>query len=120
MDWNVGSGVATIVAVADGSASIYLSNGGGSVGGGQADTTIRDAALRAVAIACSSLPHMRKTEEFALPKPNHVCFYAVSDDGVFGVSVLTQDLIDGAHPLSALGNVMQKIIARYSALPAGG
>jgi hypothetical protein len=118
MDWNVGSGVATVVAVADGSASIYLSNGGGSMGGGQADTAIRDAALRAVAIARNSLPHMSKTEEFPLPEARHVCFYAINNNGVFGLSVLTQDLIDGAHPLSALGNVMQEIITRYRALPA--
>jgi hypothetical protein len=117
MDWNVGRGVATTVAVADGSASIYLSNGGGSVGGGQADLAISDAALRAIAIARSSLQHMQKTEDFVLPEANHVCFYAVSDKGVFGAAVLTQDVISGTHPLSALGNIMQEIIARYRALP---
>jgi len=34
MDWAVTTGVATVVAVSDGSASIYYSSGGGSIGGG--------------------------------------------------------------------------------------
>ena len=51
MDWAAKSGVATVVAVSDGSASIYYSSGGGSIGGGYARPAIRDAALHAVSIA---------------------------------------------------------------------
>lgn len=38
MDWGVTNGTATVVAISDGTASIYLSSGGGSIGGGQAMT----------------------------------------------------------------------------------
>src|SRR4029077_10438111 len=34
MDWSLGSGTATVVAISDGTASVYLSSGGGSIGGG--------------------------------------------------------------------------------------
>ena len=34
-DWNDAEGTTTIIAVADGSASVYRSNGAGSIGGGQ-------------------------------------------------------------------------------------
>src|SRR5256886_3395486 len=51
MDWAVTSGVATVVAVSDGSASIYYSGGGGSIGGGDARPAIRDAGVHAVSIA---------------------------------------------------------------------
>src|SRR5271169_1674268 len=42
MDWAFTSGVVTVVAVSDGSASIYYGNGGGSIGGGYARPAIRD------------------------------------------------------------------------------
>src|SRR5688500_6800465 len=35
MDWNMGEGVATTVAYQTGDASMYLSSGGGIIGGGQ-------------------------------------------------------------------------------------
>ena len=35
MDWNIGKAVASVLAVADGTASVYLSSGGGYLGGGQ-------------------------------------------------------------------------------------
>jgi hypothetical protein len=51
MDWHVGNGTATVLAAADGSASLYLSSGGGFIGGGQKFASIRTAALHAIDLA---------------------------------------------------------------------
>ena len=50
LGWVVGDATATIVAVSDGSASIYLSNGGGYLGGGGHES-IRNAASKMVEAA---------------------------------------------------------------------
>lgn len=46
----------TVVATDDGSASIYFSNGGGLMGGGQRHEAIRRAALEMIGVAGQSVP----------------------------------------------------------------
>ena len=113
MDWNTGNGIATVVAFADGTASMYLSSGGGSIGGGQAHREIREAALRAVSLAEEVQPKMEVVFTFPLPKPGEVMFYLVSGSGVYSTSAQAKDLADGNHSLSPLGNAMQNIITQY-------
>ena len=48
VDWGLPEGTATVVAIADGSASVYLSSGGALIGGGQSHQSIHDAALTTV------------------------------------------------------------------------
>ncbi|HEX6495514.1 MAG TPA: hypothetical protein VF018_08530, partial [Acidobacteriaceae bacterium] len=64
MDWNVSNGTATVLAAADGTASVYLSSGGGFLGGGQKYPTIRDAALRAIHLATNLLPCSDRLNEW--------------------------------------------------------
>ena len=67
MDWGIQSGTVTVVAMSDGSASIYLSSGGGSLGGiGQ--EAIRNAAKHAVGLASSVQRQMKETKTFPLPQ----------------------------------------------------
>ena len=49
MDWHVDKGTVTVLAAADGTASLYLSSGGGFSGGSEKFESIRAAALHAVA-----------------------------------------------------------------------
>jgi hypothetical protein len=67
MDWPVSKAIATVVAVADGAASIYCSTAGGLLGGGNSDEKVRQAALHAVAIAAEFRTQMLPTKEFPLP-----------------------------------------------------
>jgi len=55
-DWGEAEGATTVVAVADGSASVYRSDGGGSMGGGQAHPEIHAAALKAIEAASAVQP----------------------------------------------------------------
>ena len=116
MDWAIGSGVATVVAVSDGTASIYLSSGGGSIGGSYARPRIREAAIHAVSTAGNFLEGMLPTDDFPLPDAGGVIFYVVTDRGVYMAKASEELLSTNRHPLAALGNDMQTIIADYRML----
>jgi hypothetical protein len=112
MDWGIKSGTVTVVAMSDGSASIYLSSGGGSLGGvGQ--EAIRNAAKRSVVLASTVQPEMKESKSFPLPQTGYVGFYALTDSGVFSEQVPEADLRAGRSPFSSLGNAMQEVITAY-------
>ena len=115
MDWGMGEANATVtvLAIFDGTASIYFSTGGGSIGGGQSHESIRAAAQRAVIIASEVQPQVRKVTSYPLPKSGEVAFYLLSDAGVFSASATQADLSAHRHPLSKLGSAMQDIITQY-------
>jgi hypothetical protein len=72
----------TLVAVADGAASLYFSNGGGMIGAGE-HANVRPASLGLIKMAEGFLPQMKKVEKFPVPKPGMTCFYVVTPKGVF-------------------------------------
>ena len=113
MDWNVGRGTATVLAAADGTASVYLSSGGGFIGGGQKYPEIRKAALHAIYLATGSLSQFEKTEKADLPPAGDVYFYLTTSSGVRRAIAKEVSLRDGTNPLSSLGGIMQKIISEY-------
>ena len=116
MDWGVNSGVATVVAVSDGSASIYYSSGGGSIGGGYSSVNIRDAAVQAVSIASKLQDNVLLTDQFPLPESGGVIFYIVTGGGVFMAKASVELLRANLHPLSELGAAMQAIVTEYRML----
>jgi hypothetical protein len=59
---------ATLVSLADGTASIYFSSGGGVIGGGPHDT-IAAAARRFVSLSKNFLPAMAATRSTRCPNP---------------------------------------------------
>ncbi len=112
MDWGMGSDTVTVVALSDGSASIYLSSGGGSLGGiGQ--EPIRNAAKKAVTLAGEVQSQMKEVKAFPLPATGQVQFYALTDAGVYSASASESDLSTGRSQLSKLGDGMQGVITEY-------
>ena len=115
MDWGVQNGTATVVALSDGTASVYLSGGGGFIGGvGQAP--IRSAALEAVRLAAGVQPQAKETKSFPLPETGQVHFYFLTDAGVFAAIASEDSLRTEQSPFSKLGNAMQGIITQYRIL----
>ena len=113
MDWGVANGTATVVALADGSASIYLSSGGGYLGG-HAQESIRSAAQLAVKLAATAQNQMKPAgTDFPLPGQGQVILYVHSDAGLLTASVPQQDLQSNRYPLSQLANAMQNVITQY-------
>jgi len=113
MDWGVERGTATVVAFADGSASIYLSNGGGFLGGGQSYESVRSAAKRMVAIAAEFQPQSLKTNTFPLPQRGEITFYLLTDSGVFTVSAPAVELRSHRNPFSKLAEAGMEVVTQY-------
>ena len=93
--------VATLVAVGDGTASLYFSNGGGIIGMGE-----REGPRKACAAFLSSvekyLGQMSKVKSYPLPKPGQTIFYVCTVHGVFSAERPEQVLGEGGDPLSPL------------------
>ncbi len=113
MDWGMDDGAATVVAFSDGNASVYLSSGGGFIGGGQSDEAVRKAAKDMVAVAAECRSQTHPTKVYPLPKNGDVSFYLLTDKGVFSASATVKDLMSHSHPLSRLGDAAQNVITQY-------
>jgi hypothetical protein len=113
MDWNVSNGTATVLAAADGTASLYLSSGGGFLGGGQKYPELRNAALHAVHLATGLFSHFDTTESIDLPAAGEVFFYLTTSNGVRLAIAKEVNLRTGNDPLASLGAIMQEIITQY-------
>jgi hypothetical protein len=113
MDWHVDRGTVTVLATADGAASVYLSSGGGYIGGSERFPSIRAAALHAVAVATSLQYHFDPTDASPLPSLGDVTFYITTGAGVSRAVAAEAKLRAGNDPLAALGGAMQKIVTEY-------
>jgi hypothetical protein len=115
MDFQTSKRSATVMALADGSASIYISNGGGYLGG-IGHEAIRKAAEQAVAVAGEFQPQMKLTKDYPLPQQGTVIFYVLTDSGVFTTEASEDDLVNRRLPLSKLYYAGQEIITQFRLL----
>ena len=75
------NGSFSVVALADGNASVYVSSGGGVIGG-YAHENVRKAAIEFVSIVNSLSRNLTHVSVYPVPKVNVATFYAISDGGV--------------------------------------
>jgi len=113
MDWHVTNGTVTVLAAVDGTASMYLSSGGGFIGGGQSCPELRQAAQRAVEIATGLKSRFQKTENLNLPARENVALFIVTDDGAYTAVVSEAEIRSCKSPFAALGGAMQAIVTGY-------
>ena len=92
------SGVSTIVSIRDGTASLYMSTGGGVLGGYSA----REQARLFVAAAEKHLAEMKLTKSFPYPEVGRLKFYVLTRDGVYTAEAGEKELVSGQHALSPL------------------
>ena len=83
MELGLPEAVVTLVSVGDGATSLYFSNGGGVIGGGET-AAVAAATLQFLATAEGLLAELAPTDEFPLPAPGQVLFYALTHDGADG------------------------------------
>ena len=100
MDWHVDRGTVTVLASADGAASLYLSSGGGFIGGSERVPSIRDAALHAVSLANSLKFHFERTDTTPLPALGDVNFYLTTGSAVLMAVSPEAKLRAGSDPLA--------------------
>ena len=82
MDWGMNGATATIVSYQTGDASLYLSSGGGVIGGGQHEN-VSSAAKHFVSLGQSFLDKTTKTEKTTLPQTDVIKFYLLTNKGIF-------------------------------------
>jgi hypothetical protein len=93
--------VATLVSLADGTTSLYFSNGGGQIGAGDSPKVAK-ASKALVFASAQELAKMTLTTETPLPQLNHTRFYVLTTSGVRTADALEDDLGEHRHPLSQL------------------
>ncbi len=82
MDWGIDAATATIVSYQTGDTSIYLSSGGGIIGGGQHGNVSR-VAKQFVNLGQIFLDKATKTENTTLAENDTIKFYFLTNSGVY-------------------------------------
>jgi hypothetical protein len=101
--------VVTLVAMGDGAASLYFSNGGGIIGTGEHDGP-KVAARSLIALAAHNLIGFVPTTATPLPTPGRTRFYVLTDRGILTAEASEDDLGENRHPLSTLFYSAQELI----------
>jgi len=92
---------AALLAVMDGSASLYVSNGGGIIGAGQYPAP-NAAARKLVAKAAEFRSACTLTHEFPFPEKGHTRIYIITLNGVLTSDAKEDELEAGRHRMSPL------------------
>ena len=101
--------VVTLVAMADGAASLYFSNGGGIIGAGEHEGP-KVAARTLIAFAAHNLKGFLPTTSTPLPAPGRTRFYVLSAGGILTAEASEVDLGENRHALSPLFYSGQELI----------
>jgi hypothetical protein len=104
--------IVTLVSLADGTTSLYFSNGGGMIGGGQHDT-VAQASKSFVMAAENYYQQMTLTESFPLPAIGRVKFYVLTYSGIYTIDIDENDLGNRRHELSPLFYYGQEVITQF-------
>lgn len=107
--------VATLVALADGSVSLYFSSGGGMIGMGSYEGPQR-AAQALLALAPQFRKHCEATTKFPLPQKGHVRFYLLTHQAALTAEAGEDDLGNDRNPLSPLFHRAQHLITEVRAI----
>ncbi|SHH85601.1 hypothetical protein SAMN04488109_5608 [Chryseolinea serpens] len=84
MDMGMAEGTATLVSIIDGNASMYLSSGGGVIGG-YAHENVRNAAIDFVNMGQDYIGKMVSVDSFPLPKADYVRFYILTNKAKYSI-----------------------------------
>jgi hypothetical protein len=103
--------IATLVAVMDGSASLYFSNGGGIIGAG-GNPEPNAAARKLVAKASEFKSVCAATTVFPLPQKAHTRFYIITPNGVLTSEAKEVDLGNNRHRMSPLFHTAHELITQ--------
>lgn len=112
MDWAVTKGMMTLMCFETGDASIYLSTGGGYIGGGQYEH-IYNAAKSTVAMAQQYIAKAGRVTSYPLADEGCVRFYLLTSGGVFMHQVAMTDMEQHTTEWVPLFNEANDVISGY-------
>ena len=102
METGLPEAVVTLVSLKDGTASLYFSNGGGIIGGGE-HKHVNAIAKKFVSSSGDFIALMEKTTTYPLPTVGKVRFYILTESGVFSSILISEDdLGEGKNEFSKL------------------
>lgn len=107
--------VVSLVALADGTASLYFSNGGGIIGFGQHPGPQR-AAKNFIAFAQLFARYGKPVKTYPFPELTFTRFYMLMGDRIVSVEAKEDDLGYGRHALSPLFHKGHELIVEMRAL----
>ena len=110
MDWSIGNGTATLVSFISGDASLYLSSGGGMIGG-QSHENVSKASKYFIEKAENYISKGTKTEINPLPNNDEVLFYFLTNKGKFVVKEKMENIENNKSELLDLFEEGNKVIS---------
>ena len=111
MDWPIGQQIATLAALADGSASLYTTGTFGIIGG-IGHENVRAAAKALVKKAGSYYDASTPTNDLSYPSLDHVRFYFRTFEGVRVIEVSLPSVTDERGRYSDLFDLAQDVIGQ--------
>ena len=118
MEITQSGGTASLVAVADGTVSLYTSGGGATTGAGE-HLAVREAAERFLQAAADAAQSMTATSDFPLPQPGHVRFHVRTPAGDVTAAVPEALLRARRHQLGPLYVAGQDVLTEIRILEEG-
>ena len=109
METGYAEGSFTLVAIRDGTVSIYFANGGGMIGIGQHETP-RRIASELLALAPNYLSETTITTNYPVPTDGLTRFYFLTFDGVRTVEGKEDDMGNNQHAFSPLFHKAHELI----------
>jgi len=109
MDWDLGEATMSLVTFRTGDASMYLSSGGGVIGGGQHEN-VRTAVANYLNSAEGFLNSAKQVEHANLPSPNSVNFYFLTTKGRFLSTESIDNFENESSEIYALFNEANNVI----------
>jgi hypothetical protein len=109
MEIGLTKGIASCLAIADGTVSMYTSVGGGVLGAGS-HAAVRGAAHRFRIVAADAGRHLQSTTAFPMPTPGEVRFHVRMGQDAWTGAASEEALRTGRQPLSELYAAGQDLI----------
>lgn len=113
LDMALPKGTATLVGYDTGDASLYLSNGGGVIGG-IGHSEVRNAAHEWVKAAQERLKFFSPTNAFPLPPAGQANIYVLTSRGVLTATGPEEEINSGRLPISPVWYAGQALLANLS------
>lgn len=109
MDWSLDRAVATIVSLADGTTSMYLSTGGGSIGAGEHPAPAA-ASIAAVRLAESRIDDFHPVSDSPVPVRGRTVLTLLTFSGLRRFEDDNAAFENGSSRLAPVANAMQQVI----------
>ena len=120
METGYSEAVATLVGLADGTTSMYFSNGGGMIGAGQ-HPHVAEATTRWLELAEQALDELPEVpDDVPIPDEGMTQLVAVTESGRRAAQAPEDELGGGGHPLSPLFYAGHDVITAIRLVDEGG